>query len=622
MRAFLLTLLGTTALVACSGDKTPAETGKTETSKEVSYTKAEIEAESARLNEWFEDRWLEQLEFSPITKASLGIKDEDYGKIDDVSEAAEDEQLEWRRQTVADLKANFDYNKLSPEAQTSYDIWIYELKRAEDALPFRRMGYVFSQMQGPQSSLPNVIINFHSVETEQDMADYVSRLSELGRALNQLIDRAELSAAEGIHPPSWAYEAVIEQSKALSSGAPFEGEGETPLYAAANQKLAGLLEAGVIDEAEAEEFRAAARTALLEDVKPAYDRLIAFAEGDLENSPEVATGFWQFENGREFYAERLAFATTTDLTADEVHEIGLSEVARIRAEMEAIKEQVGFEGTLQEFFAFVRDDEQFYFPNTDEGRQAYIDAADEHLAFINDKLPEYFGLLPKADLVVKRVEAFREQDGAAQHYYPGTPDGSRPGVYYAHLSDMSSMPIPQLEVIAYHEGNPGHHMQISIAQELTSVPTFRTQSFFNAYAEGWALYSELLAKEMGAYEDPYSDFGRLTTEIWRAIRLVVDTGVHHKEWTEEEAIAYFRDNSPAATQQIVSEVRRYIVWPGQATSYKIGMLKILEIRAKAEAELGDDFDIKGFHDTVLGGGGLPMNLLEKRVDQWIESQKG
>ncbi|WP_370339401.1 DUF885 family protein [Parvularcula marina] len=622
MRAFLLTLLGTTALVACGGDKTPAETGKTETSKEVSYTKAEIEAESARLNEWFEDRWLEQLEFSPITKASLGIKDEDYGKIDDASEAAEDEQLEWRRQTVADLKANFDYNKLSPEAQTSYDIWLYELKRAEDALPFRRMGYVFTQMQGPQSSLPNVIINFHSVETEQDMADYVSRLSELGRALNQLIDRAELSAAEGIHPPSWAYEAVIEQSKALSSGAPFEGEGETPLYAAANQKLAGLLEAGVIDEAKAEEFRAAARTALLEDVKPAYDRLIAFAEGDLENSPDVATGFWQFENGRDFYAERIAFATTTELTADEVHEIGLSEVARIRAEMEAIKEQVGFEGTLQEFFAFVRDDEQFYFPNTDEGRQAYIDAADEHLAFINDKLPEYFGLLPKADLVVKRVEAFREQDGAAQHYYPGTPDGSRPGVYYAHLSDMSSMPIPQLEVIAYHEGNPGHHMQISIAQELTSVPTFRTQSFFNAYAEGWALYSELLAKEMGAYEDPYSDFGRLTTEIWRAIRLVVDTGVHHKEWTEEEAIAYFRDNSPAATQQIVSEVRRYIVWPGQATSYKIGMLKILEIRAKAEAELGDDFDIKGFHDTVLGGGGLPMNLLEKRVDQWIESQKG
>ena len=219
------------------------------------------------------------------------------------------------------------------------------------------------------------------------------------------------------------------------------------------------------------------------------------------------------------------------------------------------------------------------------------------------------------------MEAFREQDGAAQHYFPGTPDGSRSGVYYAHLSDMGAMPIPQLEVIAYHEGNPGHHMQISIAQELTSVPTFRTQAGFTAYSEGWGLYSELLAKEMGAYEDPYSDFGRLTTEIWRAIRLVLDTGFHYKGWTEEEGVQYFMENSPAAEGQIRSEVQRYIVWPGQATAYKVGMLKILELRAEAQAELGDKFDIKGFHDTVLGGGALPLALLERRVDEWVEAQK-
>ena len=229
-------------------------------------------------------------------------------------------------------------------------------------------------------------------------------------------------------------------------------------------------------------------------------------------------------------------------------------------------------------------------------------------------------MLPKADLVVKRVEPFREQDGAAQHYYPGTPDGSRPGTYYAHLSDMTAMPINQLEVIAYHEGNPGHHMQISIAQELESVPTFRTQAGFTAYSEGWALYAEILAKEMGAYEDPYADFGRLTSEMWRAVRLVVDTGIHAKGWTEQQAIDYFASNTPEPLESITSEVRRYFVLPGQATSYKVGMLKILALREKAETALGEKFDIREFHDTVLGGGALPLAVLERRIDTWIAAK--
>jgi len=293
--------------------------------------------------------------------------------------------------------------------------------------------------------------------------------------------------------------------------------------------------------------------------------------------------------------------------------------------MEAIKDKVGFEGTLKEFFAFQRDsknDERFYYPDTDEGRQAYIDDATAKIENIKAKLPEFFGILPKADLVVKRVEAFREQPGAAQHYFPGTPDGSRPGVYYAHLSDMKSMPKGELEVIAYHEGIPGHHMQISIAQELTGVPKFRTQINFTAYAEGWGLYSEWLATEFpGTYEDPYSDFGRLGSEIWRAIRLVVDTGLHSKGWTEEQAVQYFLDNSAITEGQARSEIQRYIVMPGQATAYKIGMIKIQDLRKHAEEELGDKFDIRAFHDTVLGGGAMPLELLERRVDQWIEEVK-
>lgn len=622
MRLFLLALASGAALAACGQDGgQPAETPAPAVQETAAAPSAEaIAAETARLNEWFAARFEEQLDFSPLTKTRLGRKD-DYDQVDDASEAGEDAQLEWRRQTVADLKENFDYDLLTPEAKISYDIWVYQLEEAEAALPFRRRQYIFTQMQSVHAFLPNFLINFHRVDDASDMEAYIARIRGVSRAVDQLLARAQLGAEEGVRPPKFAYEGVIEQAGNLIVGAPFDGEGDAPLWADANAKITALVENETIDEARAEELRVAAEAALLEAFKPTYDALIAWFEEDMQNADEIATGVWKLPEGRDFYAERLANQTTTNMTPEEVHEFGLAEVARIRAEMEAIKNQVGFEGTLEEFFVFVREDEQFYYPNTDEGREAYLQAARDHLDFINERLPDYFGLLPKADLIVKRVEAFREQDGGAQHYYPGAPDGSRPGIFYAHLSDMGSMPIPQLEVIAYHEGNPGHHMQISIAQELESVPEFRTQSFFIGYIEGWALYSELLAKEMGAYEDPYSDFGRLTTEIWRAIRLVVDTGLHHKEWTEEEAVAYFMANSPAAEGQIRSEIQRYIVWPGQATAYKIGMQKILDLRAEARQELGDDFDIRAFHDVVLSGGALPLSVLERRVNDWVASEK-
>jgi uncharacterized protein (DUF885 family) len=247
--------------------------------------------------------------------------------------------------------------------------------------------------------------------------------------------------------------------------------------------------------------------------------------------------------------------------------------------------------------------------------------AEGYLASIQPKLPQYFGILPKAPLVVKRVEAFREEAGGAQHYFPPTPDGSRPGIFYAHLSDMNAMPTYELETITYHEGNPGHHMQIAIAQELTGIPKFRTQYGSTAYQEGWGLYTETLAKEMGQYADPYSDYGRLSAEIWRAIRLVVDTGIHAKGWSEEQAVKYFTDNSSVPKAAIESEIRRYIVWPGQATAYKIGMIKIQELRGMAQKELGDKFTMAGFHDTVLSGGALPLPVLEARVKRWVEKVK-
>jgi uncharacterized protein (DUF885 family) len=286
---------------------------------------------------------------------------------------------------------------------------------------------------------------------------------------------------------------------------------------------------------------------------------------------------------------------------------------------------VGFQGDLQAFFAELRDkkdDPRYYFPDTDAGRDAYLKEATAAIDKIKAVLPKYFGLLPKADLIVKRVEPYREQPGAAQHYFQGTPDGSRPGVYYAHLSDMKAMPKSELEVVAYHEGLPGHHMQIAIAQELQGIPTFRRQFGVTAYAEGWGLYAEWLAREMpGTYQDPYSRFGRLGSEIWRAIRLVVDTGLHAKGWSQEQAVQYFLANSATTEPAARSEIRRYMVLPGQATSYKIGMLKIQELRRKAEAALGARFDIRAFHDTILGGGAMPLTILEARVDRWIASVK-
>jgi len=615
----LATLLA--ALLAAGCERNAPAPSAASSSAPAAPAAGQIERESARLGEWLDARYEEQLDFGPLLKTQLGRKD-DYDRIDDFSEAGQDAQFEWLRASVEELEREFDRNLLSPEAQTSYDLWRYGLERAAAARPFRRRGYLFHQMSGPHTGLPQALINFHRVDEEADMTAYVMRLGELGRAIEQSLERAQLAASEGVHAPRFAYDAVIQQSRAVVTGAPFGGTGDSPLLADVKAKLAGLVAGDKIDTARADELRAAAETALTQRVGPAYEKLIAWAEADRAMSDDVATGVWKLPDGPAYYVERLAASTTTTMTADEIHELGLAEVARIQAEMEEIKRRVGFDGTLQEFFASVRGNPEFLFPNTDEGREAYLETSRSYYAAIEARLPEFFGLLPKAKLVVRRVEAFREQPGQAQHYVPGTPDGSRPGTYYVHLIDMSSMPKVDLESVAYHEGIPGHHMQISIAQELEGVPQFRTQARYTAYTEGWGLYAERLAKEMGAYRDPYSDFGRLGNEIWRAIRLVVDTGLHAKGWTEQQAVEYFLANGPTSEGQVRAEVRRYIVMPGQATAYKVGMLKILELRERARTALGAAFDIREFHDVVLGGGALPLAILERRVDDWIAAERG
>ncbi len=601
------------ALAACSQPTTaPA----------AAPTAEQVQEESKRLNAWFDEQYAEWMRFSPVMLTFYGSK-ELNDQLDDASDEAARKRLAWAEASVKAMEAGFDYDRLDEETKLSWDLWKRQYEDLRDGMPFLRNGYLFDQMNGMHSLLPTFLINFHKVEDEQDYLAYLSRLGQAPRLFDQLLTNARAAAAEGIRPPKFAFEGVIDQSRKVVSGAPFGAGPDSALWADLQAKADKLVESGAITAERAAELKQQARTALVEQVKPAYDAIIAWSEQEMANALVNPTGVGTTHpNGADYYAFQLRQNTTTAMTADEIHALGLAEVARLRGEMEAIKDKVGFEGDLPAFFAFINTDPRFKYPNTDAGRQAYIDDATAAIDNIKHVLPEYFGILPKADLVVRRVEPFREQDGAAQHYYPGTADGSRPGIYYAHLSDMNAMPKTEMEVIAYHEGLPGHHMQISIAQELQGIPVFRTRYGSTAYAEGWGLYSEWLAKEMpGTYTDPYSDYGRLMSEMWRAVRLVVDTGMHAKGWTQQQALDYFRENGSIPQAAMESEIRRYLIMPGQATAYKVGMIKIQELRRKAEAELGDKFDIKGFHDTVLGGGAMPLDLLERRVDHWIAKQK-
>ena len=628
MRKVLLSVVIASAIAGCQQSEEPkqqdpqANAGAVQAVDQVSgeqVTQDEA-AETQRLSEWFDARYEEQLQFSPMQLSYLGRK-ELYDQIDDMSEAANERELAWKAKTVEELKSKFDYDKLTTAGKESYDLWVFQYEQAKANKPFWRHGYFASELYGPESSLPTFLINQHKVDTVEDMQAYIARIGGVSRALGQVLERAQVSAKEGIRPPQFAYDLAIKRATNVTTGQPFGGDEDAPLLADAKGKIDALKEAGKIDDKQAAELLAQVEATLKNDFKPAYDSYIAWLKDDRTNADEDPRGVSNLPNGEAFYNNRLANYTTLPLSADEVHQIGLDEVARILKEMEAIKEQVGFKGNLQEFFTFIRTDDKFYYPNTDEGRKEYLDEVQGYLDAIEKKLPEYFGILPKAGLVVKRVEPFREVPGGAQHYQSGTPDGSRPGVYYVHMSDMSALSTADMETVTYHEGSPGHHMQISIAQELEGIPQFRTQAHFTPYIEGWALYSEKLSKEMGQFQDPYKDFGRLTAEMWRAIRLVVDTGMHAKGWSQDQAVEYFLENSAIPEGAVRSEVRRYLTYPGQATSYKIGMNKILELRESAKQQLGDKFDIRGFHDTVLGGGALPLPMLEARVNRWIEDVK-
>jgi uncharacterized protein (DUF885 family) len=592
-RAFAL---GTTALVLAS----PAFAATSDLDRELTVF----------LDAAFE----EELAMSPEWQTRLGRKTQ-YDRLSDRSDAAAEKRLAWRRASVAEMKRRFDPAKLGVDARTSFDIWALELDRAEDAHLWRDHDYIFVR-SGPHAGLPGFLINAHRVDTPADMEAYVARVKAIGPTVDVLLDQAKRAAGKGIRMPRFAYEQSQEEVRKITAGAPF-GEGpDSALLVDAKAKAAALRTAGKIDAATEAKLVTEVAEAMSGGMKPAYDRLATWLAEDRANASAEPQGAGSLPDGKAFYEAMLRDQTTTNMTAEEIHALGLAEVKRIRVEMEALKAKIGFAGTLEEMFVFMRTDDRFYVPNDDAGRAIYLKKAEDFLAAMRARVPEQFGRLPKSPLVVRRVELYREEPGGAAHYNTGSLDGSRPGVYYVHLADTRATPIYEIEGTSYHEGWPGHHMQISIAQELTGLPAFRTQYKYGAYIEGWGLYVEQLAKEMGFYTDPWSDFGRLGREIWRAIRLVVDTGIHAKGWSETQAFEFYSSNSPQPVGKIRSEIRRYFVSPGQATSYKVGMIKILELRAQAKAAMGARYDQRAFHDMLLSAGSLPLPVLEARVKRW------
>ncbi len=615
-------LVTTTAVIAlltlsgCGDDKTAQQNTPAQAEKIQPADTETQQTESERLNARFEEVFMRNVMDSPEFQTYLGIK-KDYGKWDVRTEekAAAD-----HARNIDDLKSlqtEFDYDKLDEATKLSYVLAERALKEQIEGYKWRYHSYPANQMFGWQSAIPSFLINFHRVTSLDDAEAYISRLKGIRATADERMAGMKRNQEKGILPPKYVFAYVIDDAGNVLKGAPFSDGDDSALLADFKKKVAGLK---LEDEKLAADLIARAEDALLTSVKPAYESLIVLARAQ-EAVATTDDGAWKLPDGADFYNYRLRQMTSTDMTASEIHQLGLDEVARIHGEMRDIMKKVNFKGSLQDFFEFTRTDKQFYYPETEEGKQAYLDEAVKLIDIMKGRLDEVFITKPKADLIVKRVEAFREKSAGKAFYNRPAPDGSRPGIYYANLYKMSEMPIYQMEALAYHEGIPGHHMQLAIMQELKDIPKFRKFGGYTAYTEGWGLYSEFLPKEMGFYSDPYSDFGRLAMEIWRACRLVVDTGIHYKKWTREQAIDYLSENTPNPMGDVVKAIERYIVMPGQATAYKIGMIKIQTLRAHAKAELGDKFDIRAFHEVILRDGALPLAILEDKVNEWIASLK-
>ena len=573
-------------------------------------------SEDARLTAFLDAEFSEFLKTQPQVATRLGMK-EGGDRWNDIGDEAAADMVKWRQASVARMKATFNRADLSPEARVNYDIWELEAERAvigQENRMYRPPFY--SRLYSAHSQLADFLVNTHGVADVTDLKNYISRVRGIPAILDVAIERTKASERAGIRAPKFQVETVIAGSQRLISGAPF-GEGpDSALWADVQAKTEALVASGKLPRAEADAMLAEARTAILE-LQPAYGRVIAWANASLPQAPSGSVGAISLPGGAAYYANELKLNTTTDYSADDIHKIGLQEVARIEAEQDALAQKAGFKDRS----AFYAERAKLFPPKPydDAARAEYLSTANAFVAKTRTLLPPYFGMLPAYRIEVVREPAFSEVAGGAAHASAPSPDGTRPARTYVHL--VGNTPDPAaLYTLMCHEAVPGHNMQGDIQVRQKGGPKFRSVTGYVAFGEGWALYAEALCKEMNAFPDIAADFMRLDAELFRAARLVTDTGIHALGWTEDAAVTYMNTTGRQPMQRSRSEVRRYITLPGQATGYKIGMLKIMAERKKAEDALGAKFDIKGFHDLLIASGSQPLSILERRVDEWIVIQ--
>jgi len=573
-------------------------------------------SEDAHLTAFLDAEFAEYVKTQPQLATRLGIKT-GGDRWNDIGDAAAIAQVEWRKASVARMKAQFDRARLSPEAQVNYDIWALEADRAvmSQANRIYRPPF-YSRLYSAHSQLPDFLVNTHTVGDVVDLKNYIARLRGMPAVLDVAIMRSKASSAAGIRAPKFQIDWVIDGSEKLTSGAPFGPGPDSALWADVKTKTEAMVTAGKLSRTDADALLAEARAAIL-DLKPAYGRVIAWAKSELPTAKSGSVGAVTLPGGAEYYANELKLNTTTDLTAAQIHDIGLKEVARIEGEQDALAVKAGFKDRS----AYYAERARLFPPKPydDAARAEYLKTANDFVAKTRTLLPGYFGMLPAYKIEVVREPAFSEVAGGAAHASAPSPDGVRPARTYVHLVGNTTDPAA-LYTLMCHESVPGHNTQGDIQVRQKGGPKFRAVTGYVAFGEGWGLYAEAVCKEMGAYPDIAADFMRLDAELFRAARLVTDTGLHALGWTEDKAVDYMTTIGRQPLQRSQSEVRRYITLPGQATGYKIGMLKIVEQRRKAEAALGAKFDLKGFHDLLIASGSQPLSILERRVDDWIAAR--
>jgi uncharacterized protein (DUF885 family) len=566
--------------------------------------------ESARLNAFFEEVFRRNLARNAGAQSDLGLKG-GQDRWPDVGTAHADTEVALVRDNLAALR-RFDPTRLNPATELSYRLFDYDAEESIERHRWRGNRYPVCQMRGPQRWIPQTLINNHPIASVADAEAYVARLHNVKPHLAQVVAELEMQSANGVSPPSFANPLVIGNCEKLILGAPFQAGSDSPILADFRGKVAAL----TITDAQKAKLIAAAEAGLTEGFGPGFRHLIAHLE-KARCAANCDDGVWRLPEGEAYYASALRWETTLPTTPREVHRIGLDETARLHGEMRALMKRTGFTGSLPELFAHVRTAEQFYYPDTPAGKAAYLDAMRGKIAAVTARLGEIMTHVPSAEVLVKPVEPWLEASAGTAGYFAPSADGSRPGILYVNTRDMRNLPIFELSALSYHEGVPGHHLEKAVTRALTGLPRFRAFNDYTAFSEGWALFAEQLPLEMGLYDDPWQEFGRLSMELMRAGRLVVDTGVHALRWSRERAIAWADENTPAAHADNIGSIQRYIVTPGQACAYEMGKLSMVDLRGRARAKLGARFDIRAFNDVVLGSGPLPLPMLEANVQAWM-----